>query len=431
MRRHHRHPLSLLSSILVLVAGGGSAAVIQVPADQPTVAAGLAAASFGDSVVLACATFNEWDLVMPDGVALLSATGDPACTIIDAGGNGWGIKCDSSGPATFILGITFAGGNSGGTPGGGLKVIGGGPTITNCVFESCSGFAGGAGGAVQDNSNAIVLDCVFQGNVEFNAAGGGLLVDTSSALVDGCRFFDNESMSGGGIAVIGGSAATVSSCRFGGNSTVVGPGGAIWVENSPAFFSTCQIVGNSSNGGGGGGAAVSSGSPLFSYCLFTANESNGGGGAGMSCDGGGTPDLEFCDFVANRCNGPGTGAAIKAIGAGTVPALAHCILAFGIGGQAVSCVAGAGATMECSDVFDNSGGDYVDCLAGQNGVAGNFSEDPLFCDMAGENFHICFDSPCFDTGGCGLFVGAYDIGCGACGGVATRATSWSGIKTSY
>ena len=71
--------------------------------------------------------------------------------------------------------------------------------------------------------------------------------------------------------------------------------------------------------------------------------------------------------------------------------------------------------IECSDVYGNTEGDYVGCLAGKNGVEGNFSLDPGFCDYAGRDFRPRADSPCApgnhpDGTDCGR-IGAFAAGC--------------------
>ncbi len=68
--------------------------------------------------------------------------------------------------------------------------------------------------------------------------------------------------------------------------------------------------------------------------------------------------------------------------------------------------------MECCDLFGNAGGDWVGCIASQDGLNGNISVDPGFCDAASGSFGLWSDSPC---GGlwypdCGQ-IGAFGTAC--------------------
>ena len=59
------------------------AATIHLPSQEPTIQAGLDAASAGDTVLVSCGTYHEHDLTMTSGVTLLGETGEPSCVIID------------------------------------------------------------------------------------------------------------------------------------------------------------------------------------------------------------------------------------------------------------------------------------------------------------------------------------------------------------
>ena len=90
------------------------------------------------------------------------------------------------------------------------------------------------------------------------------------------------------------------------------------------------------------------------------------------------------------------------------------IIAFSERGGAIRCVSQAPVTLQCADIFGNAGGDWTEpCIAGQFGIQGNLSLDPLFCNGDGGNFYLHANSPCASvspTPGCGL-IGALDVGC--------------------
>ncbi len=98
-------PLTI--SILLASVLAAESATVRVPADAPTIQAGINAASYGDSVVVSCGTYFEHDVEMKSGVVLRSFNGDPSCVTIDADRASRVLyisTCDSS---TVIEGITL------------------------------------------------------------------------------------------------------------------------------------------------------------------------------------------------------------------------------------------------------------------------------------------------------------------------------------
>jgi len=100
----------------------------------------------------------------------------------------------------------------------------------------------------------------------------------------------------------------------------------------------------------------------------------------------------------------------------SVPSLQNCIVAYGSSPNTVFCWSASSVPIfTCCDIFGNTGGDWVGCIADQAGTIGNFSADPLFCDTANGDFKIHECSPCApENNGCGLLIGAEAVGCDCC-----------------
>ena len=74
-------------------------------------------------------------------------------------------------------------------------------------------------------------------------------------------------------------------------------------------------------------------------------------------------------------------------------------------------------TLTSCDVFGNDDGDWVDAIAGQEDLRGNFSAPPCFCYPDEGDFELCADSSCAPENhpwGWGVLVGAFGVGCEAC-----------------
>jgi hypothetical protein len=151
-----------------------------------------------------------------------------------------------------------------------------------------------------------------------------------------------------------------------------------------------------------------------------------GGGAVFS---NGSPlEIRACTFAANAAQD--RGAALYCYGSGAAPTVDHSIMAFHEGAAAVyTYLDSAPPTLSCCDVFGNARGDWVNRIADQAELRGNFSEDPLFCDAAGGVWTLHAGSPCAPPGitDCGL-VGALGVGCDT---VAIKPSTWARVKEAY
>ena len=149
-----------------------------------------------------------------------------------------------------------------------------------------------------------------------------------------------------------------------------------------------------------------SASPLIRHCIFVDNWAAVSGGA-IRCKNS-SPRLENCTFVANYAP---TGAAVFCI-ATSSPVFENCIFAYNREGSAFYVSdAGSQPTLDCCNLFDNEGGDWLtiedQVLANQN-----MSLAPGFCSLATDDFRLHNDSPCLPANNdCGELVGAVNVTC--------------------
>jgi hypothetical protein len=224
------------------------------------------------------------------------------------------------------------------------------------------------GGIYSVRASPTIMNCVFS-NCYAAYRGGGMYVDRGCPTLIDCVFLQSSAEWGGGGLYV---------YRADGVMTLQG----------------CRFEGNQSNHEGGGLSFTTNASVISDRCVFYGN----GGSGGIQAFNG---EVINCTFVAN----------VHGIwGHGTQPRVYRSIFAFNEG-LAIHCVGQIG-TMECSNVFGNGMGDWVECLEGMEGESGNFSADPLFCDWENGNFALNSQSPCLPgSSPCGELVGALGVGC--------------------
>jgi hypothetical protein len=234
------------------------------------------------------------------------------------------------------------------------------PAFEDCVFSNH--VATSRGGAVLCGAfcSPSFANCVFEGNLGVCGAAVSSGGDACPTFVD-CAFIDNwaagEAAYGGALQCMHYSSPTLHNCTFSGNAADERGGVAYCYGESSPIFTNCTLVGSSAPAGGA------------LYCW------------------------ENC-----------------------YPELDNCVIAFGLEGGAAAAQDGCGPVLRCCDVYGNAGGDWVDCIADQYGVDGNFSADPLFCDAGSGDLSLHTDSPCLPgyNPECGL-VGAWAVGCPSAG----------------
>lgn len=220
---------------------------------------------------------------------------------------------------------------------------------------------------------------------------GGILCASSSPTLTNCILSGNSVY---GMFCDLSSSPTITNCTFSGSAN----DGMFCRQGSSPTVTNCIFSGNGFNG-----IFMRSGaSPTVTYCTFAGNARSG-----MFFRESGTPTVSNCTFVGNSTSGIYCDQSAS-------PTLENSIIAFGTDGEAVHCDATSSATLICSDVYGNAGGDWVGCIAGQDGISGNICLDPLFCGPEEGDFTLAENSPCAPFSPpneeCDL-IGAWPVGC--------------------
>lgn len=324
----------------------------------------------------------------------------------------------------------------------------GGTTILESTFTG--NLARGAG-AIRLGGPATIIDCAFRQNV---AGSAGAVYADEGVELRSCTFEDNRATAwgGGALAYIGNGYGYAQSfdCTLRGNTAVVGgaillaragavrlegfvvednsaeSGGAAYIDRTVGRFVGCRFQNNVA--GSGGAIAIEGGTMQSQDSIFFANLASAQGGV-VHLD-----TRSSAGFTGSTLcgNGAATGGGIYwSGGPSSALSLDGCILAFSAsGGSLFRNTVGPSATVRCTDVFGNVGGDWIGPLRAHEGAAGNFSTDPLFLDHAGGALALSPDSPCTpgnSPAGCGL-VGALPA---AAEPVHVRPATWGRLKAGF
>ncbi|MGH2570484.1 MAG: right-handed parallel beta-helix repeat-containing protein, partial [bacterium] len=326
--------------------------------DATTIQAGIDSSAVGDTLELACGTFQEYGIQLTGGIVLRSETGDPDCAVIDGLDLGPVLVAVDLAETTVLEGITITGGAGGTGPaggGGGLRCIRSALTVSDCMFTgNASEFGGGmgcyessprvsgcdfvgnsatatewaaGGGMFCRDSAPVVQDCSFSSNTAFSTTvpgdGGAMFNQSGAAKLLDCRFLANSSGAGaGGLYVFDGERSELTRCVFVDNTS--GSGGAIFVETAFLEAVDCTLSHNEGESGGavfssvwsnltftgcvfsenaaapfaGGAILAWHTTSVIRHCLFLGNTTALDGGA-MACSGVTTTTFDGCRFVAN------------------------------------------------------------------------------------------------------------------------------------
>lgn len=235
--------------------------------------------------------------------------------------------------------------------------------------------------------------------------GGGIYILESSAKLKSLIIKNCFAEDGGGLAVMGSSSVQAEQCRLDAN-TAIFYGGGVFTQGTPdtvmLSLTDCEFVANRGEHAAGG-AWLSYSNSLVEGCIFFENW------AADECGGlrsvAGSLFVNNCTFAENSGAGFGDGLLVD-----RNAVVSNSIFAFNRGGAAIYCV--DSIYLECSNVYGNEGGDWVGCLEGMQGQSGNFSSDPLFCDLSLGDLTLLETSPCLPQNNvCAELIGALPAGC--------------------
>ncbi|USN99555.1 MAG: hypothetical protein H6810_02485 [Phycisphaeraceae bacterium] len=445
-----RPPIIVPTSCLVLTfcAGLASAAIINVPADQPFIQAGINAAVTGDEVVVAPGTYAE--IIDFAGKAItVRSSGGADVTILDATsvadpGDGLPVvRFDNGEGADSVLeGFTLTGGtgdtatigSSGHGVGGGVWIYGATPTIRDCVIEHNSAFLGGGlfvyqggltltgctvrlndapGGSAgamssfQCDDGVTVDGCTFDGNTGQNGAGilcdfgVGAVVFTDSVIENHAATVDKSALFVGGDQT---GTLTIDGCVFRNNSTPavsLCSGALATSANQIARVTDCLFIGNSGDLGGAV-AFRGLGGSFIANCVFIGNSAGIGGAVYLKAPG---LALLNCSFAASTAT---EGSSVLFAANSMSTTLTNCIFWDDTGVDPISVAGNSGSFLTVNHSIVQGG------WSG-NGT-GNLDVDPMFTDAANDDLSLQAGSPAIDSGGFDAYHTTYGVGLDAAGG---------------
>jgi len=397
-----------------------SATIINVPADQSTIQAGIDATVNNDTVLVQPGTYFEnisfnGKLITLGSLFLTTQSSYYISqTIIDGSYSNTVVTFANVEDSTAtITGFTIQHGNSNETAGG-IHCHSASPILSDLIIiDNSSSWGGGIW--CNYNSNPKISNATISDNS--GAAGGGIYCKSGSNPNINNVILDNNY--GSGLACFFNSFPIVDNATITNNYNGFGGGGIYCVSSSP-ILTNIIISNNSSSTYGGGIFCDEESSPNMSNITISNNTSQLGGG--MYCENDSEPDIVNTLIINNTANHGGglyccTSSSLKIINSTIVNNNANA-------GSGIYCSTGAHPqTINCilwnnnpEEIHLGSGtcnviASYTNIQGGWEGT-GNIDNDPNFIGSGDYPFSLQSNSPCVNFGNpdtTGLNLPVYDL----------------------
>ena len=304
--------------ILLFVNVASFAAVIRVPADQPTIQAGIDAAKAGDTVLVADGIYRgEGNVNINFGgkQILVKSQNGPKVTIIDSESraNTRGVTINNKETRVSVLeGFTIEKGRH--QFGAGIFIDNASPTIRNCIIThnragTPADYSGSGGGIYCRNSDVLIEDCTISDNIVGSNFSGGVHffgvweanIARAKPVIMNSTISDNT---GCGIYSNGRLTVEIIECTVSNNSLR----GVVCTAN---YFQGTNLISKSLiDRNSGGGVDVSNNTNL-DITETTIRQNTAKYGAGVACSRTCTLNISECIIAENEAMKSGGGLDIE------------------------------------------------------------------------------------------------------------------------
>ena len=353
------------------------AAMIHVPADQPTIQSGIDVAENGDTVLVSNGIYTgagNVNINFRGKQIIVKSRNGAEATVIDCQEtpNTRGFTFESKETQASVLdGFTIKNGVH--DLGGGIYCHTASPTIQNCIITqngaAATRFHGqGGGGIYGTDTTAHITDCIITQNRAASGLGGGVLFSGEqvwtfntfqSVILDNCTVSENI---GSGVVCFDLSPVTIKDCTVLQNS---GRGIVNTFFSRGTSITNCRVKQNA-----GGGIECSEESfARIEDCIIEQNRAVHGGGLYCSP----TSDVEVSGCIIAQNTATGTGGGIDVISTRGLATITNCTItqntAIERGGGISTVIEFSRFTLTNSIVWNNiSHGDYAEVSPAGRGI---------------------------------------------------------------